>query len=89
MIGTFGIGRRVSKCLLEAFGIEPEVEDVGKSQDKCKNSAPGKWTFSDLFFGESTVDHIVPTTESVFCVPAPRPHAEKHVRVLPAYTETF
>ena len=23
------------------------------------------------------------------CVPAPRPHAEKHVRVLPAYTGTF
>ena len=23
------------------------------------------------------------------CVPAPCPHAEKHVRVLPAYTETF
>ena len=23
------------------------------------------------------------------CVPAPRAHAEKHVRVLPAYTETF
>ena len=65
MIRTFGLGPRAKKVAFWAFGTGPSAEDVGKSQEKCKNNALGKhdrfWTF--LW----SVDcQIVPKTKSVF-----------------------
>ena len=65
MIRTFGLGPRVKKCLLWAFGIGPSAENVCKSHGKCKKHCVGKDDRFRTFFG-SVDGHIVPKTESVF-----------------------